>query len=219
MTKKFFTNYHPKNRWIVLVWMSVLCLSSKLHAQQLEDLYDITSEYETDLHVFSLYGENHLFPNAGNYAYNFGTRLDLQAGRVGFYYKIGLGGRPDGKLYMHIPLGLQVGIVIAGVGFRNGNAATALLIPALLCAIVPEGITVRLWQRNNFNLKVYCSPWGSELNFSKEHFTLISGEAGIQGTIISKDRYNVSCYAGAKVIYKNLQPAGTIGATVGILLD
>jgi len=177
-----------------------------------------SNEMDLEKHIISYYGENFLFLEKGDFAYNFGTRLDLQAGIFGFYYKLGLGVNPSGKLYGHIPLGLEAGGVLLVLAF-TGNDSYYLILPAVLCAIVPEGVTARVWTKKNFNLKLYLSPWGSELNFSKEHFTLVSGEFGLQANIINKHRFNLSCYAGTKVIYKQFQPVAAIGATVGILID
>lgn len=217
MRNNALLKYALQNVKAAIVWAIWLSALPALYAQQPGEAS--TDEYDRELSSISIYGENHMFFQNGDYAYNFGARLDLQAGIFGFYYKIGLGGNPNGKVYMHVPLGVEVGLVIAAYGITGGGNSYYLLIPAVLCAVVPEGVTLRFWQRNNVNLKFYCSPWGSELNISPENFTLVSGEFGLQGNLINHHRYNVSCYAGTKVLYKHLQPAATIGATVGILLD
>jgi hypothetical protein len=201
---------------LVFLITSLLCSSMGL-AQQVKDDEVFKNKDDLEAHSISIYGEDNLFYQAGDNAYTFGGRLDLSAGFFGFYYKVGLGVNPEGKLYGHIPLGLEVGAIIVASSWRYTNVYY-LWVPALLCAIVPEGVTARIWTKNHYNLKLYLSPWGSELNISKENFTLVSGEFGVQANVINKHRYNLSCYAGAKVLYKHFQPAATVGATIGILL-
>ncbi len=202
-------------RCFFIVWY-ILFFHCIIRAQPSDDFRDLAEDLDFNWTNLSLYGENVLFYKTGDNAYTFGARLDLSLGRVGFYYKLGVGGNPYGRPYVHLPLGAQVGAYIAVYALQSHFY---LLFPALLCTVVPEGVNFRIWEKNKTTFKLYLSPWSSELNLSKEHFTLISGECGLQTTFFNHRKYNVSCYGGTKVLYKNFQPALVIGATVGILLD
>jgi hypothetical protein len=204
---------------IALFFPAVLLFYPLLYAQENNAVNPKPVDY-TYLHeaqTISFYGENNIYTKTGDFSYTFGGRLDFNSNIIGFYYKFGLGGNPQGTMCGHLPLGLEVGIGLALLGYYNGNYF--LLLPAIICAIIPEGITAKFWQRDKYNLKFYLSPWGSEINLYKEAYTLVSGECGIQGNIFAHKAIYMSCYAGAKTLYKGFRPAVTLGATVGFVLD
>src|SRR4051812_1626674 len=92
----------------ILILFSLFSFSSfSLFAQDYyeEDDKEINDEYYRSLPTISYYGENNFFVKKGTFAYNFGLRLDIQKEIFGFYYKLGAGVNPEGKLYGHIPLG------------------------------------------------------------------------------------------------------------------
>jgi hypothetical protein len=206
---------------IIVVLSQALLFCHLINAQGTTNAVNpkpVDYSYLHEAQIISFYGENNIYPKSGDFSYTFGARLDFNSDIIGFYYKFGIGANPEGNMCGHLPLGLEAGIGLGLLAYYNGNYL--LLLPAIICAIIPEGITAKFWKRDKYNLKFYLSPWGSEINLYKEDaYSLVSGECGIQGSIFAHKSISMSCYAGAKTLYKGFRPAVTMGATVGFVLD
>jgi hypothetical protein len=210
--------YQPASFKVTILFFVFYLSALFAQAQQkTEEDKQFEYDYDREIHTLSLYGENNLFLQSNTSAYNFGARLDINSEVFGLYYKLGAGVNSEGKIYGHVPLGLGVGTVIASYTLSYNNYG--LILPAIVCALVPEGVTFRFWKRNNYDMKIYVAPLGAELNMFKESPILLSGEFGLQANVINKHKYNLSCYVGGKAIYKHFQPAATVGATIGFLLE
>lgn len=205
-------------RILTVLLISFSLISTNVNGQDNAEEKQVDYDYNQELPSLSLYGEHNLYWQTGNPSFSGGVRFDINTEVIGFYYKIGAGTTPEGKACLHVPGGLHAAIVVAtylNLGYYSNNYSA---IPIILCALIPEGVTVKIWKRENYNLKIYASPWSADIGLS-EKSNRITGELGFQGSMFNRKKLNVSCYAGTKFIYKHFQPAFTVGATLGILID